>query len=88
MIAQRREAKGRSPRVAAMPACGAVQPSKKANLMDIQVLLVILCVAAALFFIVRRFWRALRRGHCACDCQGGVNSKSCCAGDCSGRKPQ
>lgn len=56
--------------------------------MDMQLLLVIFCVAAAFFFIVRRFRRALRKGQCSCGCEGGGDKKNCCAGGCSGRKLQ
>ncbi len=56
--------------------------------MDIQLALVVLCVVVALFFIVRRFCHALRKGHCSCDRGNGGNSKNCCPGGCSGRKQQ
>lgn len=56
--------------------------------MDIQLALVVLCVVVALFFIVRRFCLALRKGHCSCGCGNGGNSKNCCPGGCSRRKQQ
>ena len=37
--------------------------------MDMQLLLIIICVAAALFFIGRRFYRCLRKGQCSCGCE-------------------
>lgn len=57
--------------------------------MDIQLILVIVCVAAALFFIGRRFYRCLRKGQCSCGCESDGQSKapkSGCAGGCGGRK--
>ncbi|WP_297849056.1 hypothetical protein [uncultured Desulfovibrio sp.] len=56
--------------------------------MDIQLALVVLCVVVALFFIVRRFCHALRKGHCSCGRGNGGNGKNCCPGGCSGRKQQ
>ena len=64
------------------------QIKQKVILMDMQLLLVLLCVAAAFFFIVWRFRRALRKGQCSCGCEGGGDKKNCCAGGCSGRKLQ
>lgn len=57
--------------------------------MDIQLIIVIICVAAALFFIGRRFFRCLRKGQCSCGCGDGVGNngkKNCRGGDCAGRK--
>lgn len=55
--------------------------------MDIQLIIVILCVVAALFFIGRRFYRCLRKGQCSCGCgDGGESKKNCRGSGCSGRK--
>ena len=53
--------------------------------MDMQLLLIIICVAAALFFIGRRFYRCLRKGQCSCGCENG-GKKNACQGGCSGHK--
>ncbi|WP_241160211.1 hypothetical protein [Desulfovibrio sp. ZJ369] len=55
--------------------------------MDIQLILVLLCIAGALFFMGRRFYRCLRKGHCSCGCEGSGNGKkSCRARGCPERK--
>lgn len=41
--------------------------------MNIQLLLVIICVGAAALFIGLRFWRALRSRHCP-----GCSKANCC----------
>lgn len=51
--------------------------------MDIQLIIVILCVAGALFFMGRRFYRCLRKGQCSCGCED--SGKKSCDG-CNGRK--
>ena len=53
--------------------------------MDLQLLLIIICVAAALFFIGRRFYRCLRKGQCSCGCEND-GKKNGCQGGCSGHK--
>ena len=53
--------------------------------MDMQLLLIIICVAAALFFIGRRFYRCLRKGQCSCGCEND-GKKNGCQGGCSGHK--
>lgn len=51
--------------------------------MDIQLIIVIVCIAAAAFYFGRRMIRALRKGQCGC-CDGGCNDKkSGCACGCS-----
>ena len=57
----------------------------KVKLMDMQLLLIIICVAAALFFIGRRFYRCLRKGQCSCGCEND-GKKNGCQGGCSGHK--
>ena len=49
--------------------------------MDMQLLLIIICVAAALFFIGRRFYRCLRKGQCSCGCEND-GKKNGCQGGC------
>ena len=53
--------------------------------MDMQLLLIIICVAAALFFIGRRFYRCLRKGQCSCGSEND-GKKNGCQGGCSGHK--
>lgn len=53
--------------------------------MDMQLLLIIICVAAALFFIGRRFYRCLRKGQCSCGCETTAK-KTAAQGGCSSHK--
>lgn len=59
--------------------------------MDIQLIIVALCIAAAAFFVIRRMVRAMRKGQCGCGCDSGCGSAgrpketSCC---CSGKSPE
>lgn len=52
--------------------------------MDIQLIIVILCVVGALFFMGRRFYRCLRKGHCSCGYEDGAGKSSC--DGCNGRR--
>ena len=48
--------------------------------MDIQLIIVILCVAAAAWYFGRRIYTSIRKGKCGC-CDGGCDAahkKSCC----------
>ncbi|WP_165071518.1 hypothetical protein [Desulfovibrio sp. ZJ200] len=55
--------------------------------MDIQLILVLLCIAGALVFMGRRFYRCLRKGHCSCGCEdSGDGKKNCRARGCPERK--
>ncbi|SDF76540.1 FeoB-associated Cys-rich membrane protein [Desulfovibrio legallii] len=47
--------------------------------MDIQLAIIILCVLAALFFIVRRMRRAVRSGQCGCGCDGCSPKDNACS---------
>lgn len=42
--------------------------------MDTQLLLVVICVLLAVAYVVRRMYRSVQSGHCAC-CSGGGNTK-------------
>ncbi len=52
--------------------------------MDIQLIIVALCIAAAAFFVIRRMVRAMRKGQCGCGCGSTDRSRemSCC---CTGK---
>ena len=56
--------------------------------MDIQLIIVALCIAAAAFFVIRRMVRAMRKGQWGCGCDSGCGSTdrsremSCC---CTGK---
>ncbi len=53
--------------------------------MDMQLLIVALCIGAAIFFIIRRMMRAMRKGQCDCSCSSTCSSAgrpreaSCCS---------
>lgn len=59
--------------------------------MDIQLIVVALCIAGAAFFIIRRMVRALNKGQCGCGCDSGCKGAdkakeiSCC---CSGKSAE
>ena len=52
--------------------------------MDMQLVIVALCIAGAAFFIIRRMLRAMRKGQCGCSCDnacsnaGRPREASCC----------
>ena len=47
--------------------------------MDIQLIIVLLCIAAAAYYFGRRIYTSIRKGKCGC-CDGGCDSakKSSC----------
>ncbi len=54
--------------------------------MDMQLVIVALCIAGAVFFIIRRILRAMRKGQCGCNCgktcsnAGRPQEAACCTG--------
>lgn len=55
--------------------------------MNTQLVVVLLCVAVAAFFVGRRFVRVLRRRGCACESCGKANSNCCDASGCPSGNP-
>lgn len=54
--------------------------------MDMQLLIVMLCVAAAVGYFVRRMYRSVKSGTCSCCEGGGRRDKSGCG--CGGTEPR
>ena len=53
--------------------------------MDLQLVLIILCVLVALVFMIRRMRRAMRSGQCGCGCDGGCDAKAHPTCNCGGQ---
>ncbi|MBO4300982.1 MAG: cation transporter [Desulfovibrio sp.] len=51
--------------------------------MDIQLVIVIFCVVAALYYFVRRMYRSVKSGKCACCEDGASSKKGSCGCGCS-----
>ena len=53
--------------------------------MDIQLLIVIICIAAAVYYFVRRMYRSVRSGKCACCDDSSSREKRGCSCGCGGK---